>query len=121
MSEGKIVKMNLNDEFVESFNWLASGINQTAIEKGWWKGDRNDGEILMLMVSELAECLEALRHDNPPDDHIPEFTGVEAELADTIIRIMDFAFAKGHRVAEALIAKIEYNKNRPHKHGGKKF
>ena len=73
------------------------------------------------MHSELSEALEAIRNGNPPDDKIPEFTGVEAELADVIIRIMDMAAAKGYRVGEAVIAKINYNKNRPYKHGGKKF
>ena len=67
------------------------------------------------------EALEALRHGNPPSDHIPDFSGVEEELADTIIRIMDYGLARGHRVALAVEAKIAFNRTRPHKHGGKKF
>jgi hypothetical protein len=34
---------------------------------------------------------------------------------------MDMAAAKGYRVSEAVVAKINYNKNRPYQHGGKKF
>ena len=107
--------------FAIEFDAVAQEVNHIAIEKGWWEGERNEGELIALMHSELSEALEAIRNDNPPDDKIPEFTGVEAELADVIIRIMDMAAAKGYRVGEAVIAKINYNKNRPYKHGGKKF
>jgi len=107
--------------FTEAYNAKAKEINQTARDKGWWDKERNDGEIIALMHSELSEALEAIRHGNPPDDHIPEFTGVEAEMADVIIRIMDFGLARGLHIAEALEAKIAYNKTRAHKHGGKAF
>ena len=107
--------------FAIEFDAVAQEVNHIAIEKGWWKGERNEGELIALMHSELSEALEAIRNGNPPDDKIPEFTGVETELADVIIRIMDMAAAKGYRVGEAVIAKINYNKNRPYKHGGKKF
>ena len=107
--------------FVTAFNAVASDIHQTAVDKGWWEKERNDLSIIALMHSELSEALEAIRHGNPPDDKVPEFNGVEAELADCIIRIMDMAPGRGWRIAEALVAKIEYNKTREYKHGGKKF
>lgn len=106
-----------NEAFIGFFNSVAAEIHATAKEKGWWEKERNDGEVIALMHSELSEALEALRHGNPPDDKVPEFTGVEAELADCIIRIMDMVPGRGWRVAEALIAKMEYNKGRPYKHG----
>lgn len=111
----------LSEAFVNVFNALANEVHSTAIDKGWWNEPRNDGEIIALMHSELSEALEALRHGNPPDDKIPEFTGVETELADVIIRIMDMVPARKWRIAEAIVAKMEYNKSRPVKHGGKKF
>jgi len=82
--------------------------------------NRNDGELLMLIVSELAEALKGLLHGNGPSEHIPEYSCLEEELADTTIRIMDMAAARNCRIGEAVIAKMKYNATRPHKHG-KKF
>ena len=109
------------DLFCEIFDALSMMIHTTAKDKGWWDSKRSDGECVALMHSELSEALEAMRHGNPMSDHIPEFTGVEEELADVIIRIMDFAHAKNMNVAAAVITKMGFNQNRPKMHGGKKF
>lgn len=105
--------------FIQQWNDIASYIHGWAIRKGFWEKekDRNDGEMIALMHSELSEALEAIRHGNPPDDKIKEFSGAEAELADTIIRIMDTAIARGWRLPEAIIAKMSYNERREYKHG----
>jgi hypothetical protein len=73
------------------------------------------------MHSELSEALEWARLGNPLDDKCPGYTGLEAELADTIIRILDFAAARDLDVIGAMLVKAEFNKGRPHKHGGKRF
>lgn len=120
--------MARDDEIYDSeFDFLAgwgaqqNRIHQIAVEKGWWEGERNIGELLALVHSEVSEALEAFRHGNPPSEHIPEFTGAEEECADVIIRIMDFAAAYDLRVAEALLAKVAFNVTRSRKHGGKVF
>jgi hypothetical protein len=66
----------------------------------WWHDprtgaplDRNKGELFMLMVSEVAEAMEGERKDLA-DDHLPHRRMAEVELADVIIRIMDYAGAK---------------------------
>lgn len=83
--------------------------------QGFWDSE-NVGEKLALMHSELSEALEADRKDLP-SDKIPGFTGVEEELADTVIRILDFAGHFQLRLAEALHAKLIYNLGREYRHG----
>ncbi len=96
-------------------------VHDVARTKGWWAEERNTGELIALMHSELSEALEAARHDNPDDPHVPEFGNLEIELADVVIRVLDFCEARGLSLAEAMIAKAEFNRGREHKHGGKLF
>lgn len=96
-------------------------VHENAKDKGWWDKSSSNAKSFMLMVSELAEAMEADRLGNPPDDKIPEYSGIEAELADTIIRILDFAEGKSWDVIGAMKAKFEYNKGREKMHGGKAY
>lgn len=107
--------------FPDVFDITAAVVNTIAHQKGWWDVPREDGTAVALMHSELSEALDYMRNGNPPSDHIPEYSGVEEELADVIIRIMDYAAEKGYDVGRALLAKIEYNAQREYRHGGKIF
>lgn len=110
----------MSKEFIAAFKEVQQKVHDNARQKGFWDAPRNEGEILCLVHSEISEAVEALRVGNPPDDKIPEFDGVSSELADVIIRIMDYAEGFGYRVAEALVAKTSMNQTREKMHG-KKF
>jgi len=112
---------NKCDRYVaDAFNTVIATCHRIAVSKGWWQAPRTDGELIALMHSELSEALEAARQGNPPSEHIPEFSGVEEEMADLLIRVFDAAGARGWRLAEAVCAKMDFNQGRPYRHE-KKF
>lgn len=106
--------------FVKWWDEYAKRIYLNAKAHGFWPKNRNVGEAIALIHSEVSEGLEAHRHGNPPDDKVPQFDGLTAELADAVIRIMDLGAGLKLPIGKAIVAKMLYNKTRPHKHG-KKF
>ena len=118
------------------FNELAWEIHENAMAHGWWEENRTFPEIVALCHSELSEALEEYRNARPmvycvnPDEDVccnvcgfrdgkakPE--GIATEMADCIIRILDWAGAEGIDMDAIIRAKMDYNKTRPYKHGGK--
>ena len=93
-----------------------------AVTKGWWEEDRNVGELLALIHSEVSEALEEWRIDEDlavirMEGDKP--VGFAVELADTLIRICDLAESAGIDLNAALQIKMAYNATRPWRHGGK--
>lgn len=88
---------------------LSELCHQVAKEKGFWDEERNIGEALMLIVTELAEAMEA--HRKQDDANFKE------ELADTFIRLLDLCGGLSIDIESEIEAKTKVNKNRPYKHG----
>jgi len=100
----------------------------------WWRDintgeriERNKGELIALIHSELSEALEGVRKD-VQDEKLPHRKAEEVELADALIRIFDYAGAYHLDLAGAVAEKLAYNATRrDHTHearraaGGKKF
>lgn len=88
------------------------------VAAGWWSDmqtgkpiERNKGELLMLIVTEISEAMEAERKDLM-DDKLPHRKGAEVELADALIRIFDYGGAHGYDLAGAMLEKMAYNATR---------
>jgi NTP pyrophosphatase (non-canonical NTP hydrolase) len=95
-------------------------VHRGAVEHGFWDTDRNRSEMMMLIVSEIGEACEALRHGDPPSDHIPRHSGVAEEMADAVIRILDYCGGTGIDLEQVILDKMAFNQGRERLHG-KKF
>ena len=97
--------------------------HEIAKSKGWYDGpgERNIGEQLMLVVTEVAEAMEDLRTGamSLSYDENGKPIGFPIEIADVMIRIFDLAGYLRIDLEDAVETKMQYNHSRPYRHGGK--
>lgn len=107
----------LTANFISTLRSLQKYIHAVNTKAGWWTdlntganlvGKRNRGEMLMLIVTEIAEAMEGERKDQF-DDHLPHRKMAEVELADAMLRLLDYAEAHGYDIAGAMDEKMRYN------------
>jgi NTP pyrophosphatase (non-canonical NTP hydrolase) len=114
------------------FNQLAKEIHEGNASRGFWEGERKLTEVVMLSVCELAEAIEAdragkwctetdiIQYLNIPtpsrfQENIKD--SVQDEIADAIIRILDFSHKFNIDLDFHIKAKLNYNASRAYKHG----
>jgi NTP pyrophosphatase (non-canonical NTP hydrolase) len=125
-------------------NETMKAIHENAIKKGFFENEKNIGEMLCLIHSEVSEALEAdrknhyakksfnldsigLDYPDNSDNHRyfqQEFdvaikNSFEDELADVIIRVLDLCAYKNIDIEYHISMKMRYNSLREHKHGKK--
>jgi NTP pyrophosphatase (non-canonical NTP hydrolase) len=118
----KVFRSDVEDRWI-SHELVAMTINTLAdvcrFEADRWYYDletgqpkkQNVGERFALMHSELSEAFEGWRK-NKQDDHLPLRKSLEVELADAMIRILDFAGENGLDLGGAFVEKLLYNRVR---------
>ncbi len=110
---------------------LQSEVWNIAEEKGWHEGEPiSFGEFIALCHTELSEAFEIYRERGNAsitvvdifetiDMGIDKPEGIPIELADIIMRILDYSETHGINIQKMIETKMKFNKTRKHRHGGK--
>lgn len=104
-----------------NMNKLIEQCHGAAVAGGWWNDtetgesiERNKGELLCLVHSEISEVLEGLE-SGAYDDHLTDRRMEEVELVDVLIRVFDYAGGFGLRLENNLNYRTEDLSSDPYK------
>ena len=95
------------------FSDLQAQVHKTAVTSGWHDKERSFSDFIALFHSEVSEAFEEYRSTGYITPK------VLIELADVIIRIMDFCELYNYDLEGAIVAKDVINQERPYRHGNK--
>jgi NTP pyrophosphatase (non-canonical NTP hydrolase) len=102
-----------------TLDMLAKEIRSINAANGWnviqvseWSKEYKVLALLALIHSEVSEAVEAVRHDD-----IENFL---EEMADVLIRVLDCVGGFGSGFDKIVADKLEKNRNRGYRHGGKR-
>lgn len=121
---------------------LAEEIAKINRANGWYDVERSVSDELILIVGEVAEAHEEDRKGRGPTDRYyrgaagglsmmfhsgeketplnkPE--GIPSEMADILIRVLDFCWRFDIDIDGVVAEKLAYNATRGHRHGGKRI
>ncbi len=124
-------------EVARTLDWLRDLVYSSAVAAGWHEPkdiegvfrEPSAGERVALMHEELTELLGHVRdgltdghwteHDRANPDAPGKPEGPDVELADVVIRALDYAGRYGIPLGAIIIEKLRYNRTRAHRHGGR--
>lgn len=130
----------MKENVCKGLNALAAECHRIAVDHGWWDKPPSFGETVVMCHAELSEAVEEYRdgmpmayvedssgdqfgswipEENPEKwgDKKPE--GVAVEMADCLIRLLDWFGANGLDVETIVARKCAYNETRTYRHGNK--